>query len=539
MKTLQEPAAVVFERASDRGLATLRMLIDAGKPVRLAMLGTSMLPLLHEPMVLELGPVRKRAQIGDVLVFAIDGKLCAHRIVGLRDRAYITAGDTYPLTLERVEPEQIVGKVVAAYADASTGARRVDGYWYRVRGQLKARTRGIRVTGLRMLSQLRRLRRGLDAAHRPRAFVALLRTTRAILHADRAALSSGLERVSPDLFLAAARRHKCASIVLHGMHALDVDLSRREELVRGLRISCSATALKLFRLRTQIIALVSTLRAARIDFALLKGAARIYGGEDEAFLHYSVDIDVLVKREDVDAGVAALLAAGYFQREMARTAAWYKTHHHHLAPFAHRSGEGMVEVHVALAPPSRFSRVLGWSSLSPYFRTIEGPAGEVRCLNDVGTAVHLASHAIGLRTLRDVVIVAQLLQRMDSADAKRFRQFVDTETVEPVRLAAVAAMAARLAGVAWEETPAVRAYLQWIMRREDLPAFMRTRSGLIDARYAGGHPGRRLAALVREALPKVDARHRIRDAIFAPARIIGRVAMGGVAYLYAKALPSG
>jgi len=359
---------------------------------------------------------------------------------------------------------------------------------------------------------------------------------RAILQRDRAGLQVAIERVPPESLLATARRHKCAGLLLNGMHALDIDLSSHEQLVRGLRISNSATAVKLFRLREQIVTLVSTLRTSKLDFVLLKGASRIYSQDNEAYLHESCDIDVLVKREDVEATVVALRAAGYFQRERGRTTAWYARCHHHMAPLSHPKGEGTVEVHVALAPPGRLGQVLDWNSLSRYFRTIEGPAGEAQCLNDIGTAIHLAAHAIRLTPLRDVVILAQLLQRLDATDVSHFNGFVDGETVEPVRLGAVRAMAACLADFASDAPPAVRRYLAWVTRREDLPDFIRTRSGFTDVRYSAKDP-RRLAAFIREALPKVDDRHRVSDAIKAPFRIIGRLALGGVGYLYARTLP--
>ena len=517
-------------------MATMLMLLAAGKPARLAMAGTSMLPLLREPMVLELGAVRDRVRLGDVLVFALDDKLCAHRVVDFRGGAYLTAGDNTPSKLDRVEPERIIGRVVAVYADRSPGARRIDGSWYRLRGGLKARTRALRVFGIGVMAQLRRLRRGLDAVHRPRAFAALFQAMHAILHRDRAELQVAIELVPPESLLATARRHKCAGLLLNGMHALDIDLSSHEQLVRGLRISNSATAVKLFRLREQIVTLVSILRASKLDFVLLKGASRIYGQDEDAYLHESCDIDVLVKREDVDAAVAALRAAGYFQRERGRTTAWYTRYHHHVAPFSDPKGEGTIEVHIALAPPGRLDQVLDWNSLSRHFRTIEGPAGEARCLNDVGTAIHLAAHAIRLTPLRDVVILAQLLQRLDAKNVSFFKGFVDGETVESVRLDAVGAMAARLADFAWDESRAVRRYLAWVTRREDLPDFIRTRSGFTDVRYSAKDP-RPLSAFIREALHKVDDRHRVSDAIKAPFRMIGRLAIGGVAYLYARALP--
>jgi hypothetical protein len=359
----------------------------------------------------------------------------------------------------------------------------------------------------------------------------------AIVEEDKSDLVAALSLVDQEWLLATVRRHSCAGLLLQGMGTLGIDESSNEVLVLGLRASTRAVVLKVLLLRNQIAALVATLRNAKLDFVLLKGAARIYAGADEAYLHRSSDIDILVRREDVDAASAALLAVGYRQRVSAKAAAWYRAHHHHVAPLVPADGGVPVELHLALAPPGAFSQTLDWNTLSKYFRTIDGPAGEARALNDLGAAIHLASHSTRITRLRDIFVVAQLLRRMDSTEVVHLKHFVDREQVEQVRLGAVVAMASQLGGVDWDESPAVRRYLDWILRREDLPALMRRRSHFVDTCYATVDFHLRLEALL-SGIQLRRSKHRLRNAVFAPLRLTGRLLIIAAACLYANAFPT-
>jgi hypothetical protein len=138
-------------------LAVARVAIDAGRPARLAMRGTSMLPLLREPMALEVRALRKPARIGDVLVFTNGDRYVAHRVVARRRDGYVTSGDAQPEIVEHVPRAAILGRVEAVWTDDSGSARRVDDWQHRLRGYWYGRGRPVRLALYAVLRLLGRL----------------------------------------------------------------------------------------------------------------------------------------------------------------------------------------------------------------------------------------------------------------------------------------------------------------------------------------------------------------------------------------------
>ena len=70
----------------ERDDAILRLRARSG--TRLIVRGNSMLPLLRDGMVLEVGAYDGSARIGDVVIFRDRQKLVAHRIVALTPKAW-------------------------------------------------------------------------------------------------------------------------------------------------------------------------------------------------------------------------------------------------------------------------------------------------------------------------------------------------------------------------------------------------------------------------------------------------------------------
>jgi hypothetical protein len=133
-----------------------RIATGSGLRARFAMRGTSMLPLLREPMILEVAPLTRPAKIGDVLVF-VQGKIqVAHRVIRRSGNHYITSGDARPFVLENVPSEDVLGYVEAVWEDGSRHARRVDDRAHRLRGYLYARMNPVRRIASRAKALIRR-----------------------------------------------------------------------------------------------------------------------------------------------------------------------------------------------------------------------------------------------------------------------------------------------------------------------------------------------------------------------------------------------
>jgi hypothetical protein len=124
--------------------AIARVATESGRRVRFEIRGRSMLPLLREPMILEVAPLLSRSLVGDVLVFAWGDAQVAHRVIGYNTENYITCGDAQPLVTEKVAPSAVLGRVEAVWKDGSASACRIDGRFHRLRGTCCARAYPIR-----------------------------------------------------------------------------------------------------------------------------------------------------------------------------------------------------------------------------------------------------------------------------------------------------------------------------------------------------------------------------------------------------------
>jgi hypothetical protein len=211
----------------------------------------------------------------------------------------------------------------------------------------------------------------------------------------------------------------------------------------------------------------------------------------------------------------------------------YRANHHHYAPLFPPGPGYAVELHWALAPPGVLSRAIDWSALEPYMSWVEGAAGAVRCLNNVGSALHYAVHSIGLTRLRDSVLLAALLRRMDASQIGELQQLVSDETTDRIRLSAAVALAARMAGIAWPADGDVEEYLRWSTRREDEPIFFGQRSQLPEGWYAGG---RRVSPLMWRLLYPKPGPDFEPDRLPTSLAVAGRVFTSIVAYIYAQAM---
>jgi hypothetical protein len=124
--------------------AIARVATESGRRVRFEMRGRSMLPLLREPMLLEVAPLSRRSSVGDVLVFAWGDIQVAHRVIGYDGENYRTCGDACPLVTENVAPCKVLGRVEAVWQDGSPSTRRIDDGFHRLRGRCFAYSHPIR-----------------------------------------------------------------------------------------------------------------------------------------------------------------------------------------------------------------------------------------------------------------------------------------------------------------------------------------------------------------------------------------------------------
>lgn len=84
---------------------------------RFPLRGSSMRPTLPLACEVEIAPLPHRAPLGSLIVFAHGDALIAHRLVRRGPRAWIAQGDGRLAPDLPIAPDQVLGIVVAAYAD--------------------------------------------------------------------------------------------------------------------------------------------------------------------------------------------------------------------------------------------------------------------------------------------------------------------------------------------------------------------------------------------------------------------------------------
>jgi len=467
------------EQQSALGVELAAFAAEASGRCRVKIVGRSMRPLIRHGMIAELHPPGSKPKIGEILVFRSAGGLRAHRVVShVADSIYVTCGDACPEYPEVIVHADVVGRVASLWSEDASGKRRIDGPLLHVAGNFLARTRPVRAA-LRLFAQAVRL-----LVRQPGGVPAFRAVLGATIAFERGELQAGLDRatqVCPDALFATAMHHRMGGLFQRWLSAaaaagLSVpnELHARFQEARWLAAVTSTQITARAREVSQILA------SAGIEAVLLKGAARLLAGEDDADVLTASDVDVLVPSERADLAVEALRSAGYRERAGRKLIRFYKHRVHHRAELWPPAGFAPVEVHVSLGVPGSVSAALDFDTLIDHVRNVDTPSGPVRVLDAVGSALHLAYHARDFHNLRDIVLLSRYLRQMSPQQRNQFDRLIERERRDPVRLASAVAVALSVTGDT--SLPKLLAeYVSWITVREDLPPALRKRAGVIGA----------------------------------------------------------
>jgi len=449
---------------------------------RLELRGASMLPTLRAGMVAEVERLDAPPRIGDVLVFRGAGGLVAHRLVARRGSSLITCGDALPERPETIAATSLIGRVAVVWSGPEEDARRLDRRLSPAVAVFMLATRRMRALKRYARPRLALFLKAPAKAAPPPAFAALVVASAAFEAGDPAAGVATLSSIPVDVLVSMAVRHRLGGLVSSWLEraatiGVEVPWLLREPFTRAR----FASALQSAEVTGKVRDVVGRLGAAGIDAIVLKGGARLAAGGTDAQLHYSSDVDVLVDRPHLERAVAALSAAGHRQQVASERIAFFATRHHHHAPLGVPGERVPVEVHGALAVPRSVSQVLDFRRLLPGSMLVDGPAGTVRVLDEVHSALHLAYHGRDLRVWRDIVLLSRMLRAMAPAQRAHFDAMVHAERRDRVRLRSAVAAADALSGSAALPQRAIRHYLAWCAVREDLPAGLRRRAHIVEA----------------------------------------------------------
>jgi hypothetical protein len=314
------------------------------------------------------------------------------------------------------------------------------------------------------------------------AFAAVLDAVKAVQADDEPGLRAALRAAPEDRFFRKAVAHRCAGMIFTAVaryHAHDSSTLQLWRMLQGYAGNC---ALASQRMRRQVDRIVDAFSEDGVPHALLKGAARLRGGDTDVQWTHMDDIDVLIPRERGDAAVEALRKRGYEFGCDVRAQRDYRTRHHHLAPLVPREGGKPVELHVQLQYPRWFSSRSDWPALAEHLLPDETTPYAYR-LDGFGRALHALTHGVGLYRLLDVALLATELRRKPEL-LQQLEHWIPGERKQSIGLRAVLVLAARIAQLPVRSNERVERYLDWVMWREDAPPPFRGRMQVLDAYFS-------------------------------------------------------
>ena len=119
------------------------------------------------------------------------------------------------------------------------------------------------------------------------------------------------------------------------------------EQLKSFYFWCGARNTNLYCRLTEVL---SAFAQARIPVIVLKGAALAELVYQNIALRPMRDLDLLVRREDLNAADDLLHTLHYVPNESARSREWYRQNHHHLAPYLAPDRSLVLELHHHIIP---------------------------------------------------------------------------------------------------------------------------------------------------------------------------------------------
>jgi hypothetical protein len=212
--------------------------------------------------------------------------------------------------------------------------------------------------------------------------------------------------------------YSLAPLVYSSLKELGIDKELTSSVAEKLRsTSRRSHAVGIYRaLKLQEI--LAAFSREGISVVLLKGAALAITVYRSVGLRPMFDVDLLVRSNQLERAAGILRNLGYVSDESYATADWYKRHHHHLVPFVASDRSISIELHHHIlspraeveVPPDTF-----WQHAHPVSLGSESalvPAPEHLLIS---VCLHTALSQCFERTLRDIVDVAEILRRFETA----------------------------------------------------------------------------------------------------------------------------
>jgi hypothetical protein len=188
-----------------------------------------------------------------------------------------------------------------------------------------------------------------------------------------------------------ARWHGVAPRLARALAVNGLDAAVPREVDEELQAGYFATMARNLSLRRELGRVVAELNHHAIDVMALKGAALVPAVHRDPGVRPMDDLDLLVRRDDLDRAEKVLTAAGYQPAEKAPPVALDDEDHHHRPPLVRADGEVTIELHHKLGSsgsPPDFDVTGIWARAVPF------DVGDATCLrpSDEDLLVHLCLH---------------------------------------------------------------------------------------------------------------------------------------------------
>lgn len=221
------------------------------------------------------------------------------------------------------------------------------------------------------------------------------------------------KRLDWQLILGYAETYTIAPLLYSNLKKLSLDQEIEPEVrekLRSLYRQSHAAGINQFMKMKEILAAFSQ---EKIAVVLLKGAALGLTVYRSFGLRPMLDLDLLVRTNDLERAEKVLSRLGYVVDEAYQTAQWYRNHHHHLAPYTAGDGTVVVELHHDIVP-LRAEVNIPENVLWDRARTVEvppetalllGPEDLLQCV-----CAHVALSQCFDRTLRDIIDITEVVR---------------------------------------------------------------------------------------------------------------------------------
>jgi hypothetical protein len=186
-----------------------------------------------------------------------------------------------------------------------------------------------------------------------------------------------------------------------------------EEVTDQLRKEYYRNLVRNMYFYTELKKILNAFYKKSVEVIVLKGAALAETVYDNAGLRAMNDIDLLVRKQNLDIAEELITKLGYISYEGSHSKDWYRKFHHHLAPFFSQDNKIKIEIHHDIIPPENPFYIDVRKSWDRAQNIVIGDVNTL-ALSPEDLLVHLCLHSFYLqplkKSLRNLVDISHVVR---------------------------------------------------------------------------------------------------------------------------------